>query len=157
MKKAICVIYVRGLNTAAVRAGAVVAEDAASEAPRTRGRQDAKDQGLEPDAERHAEQPAAVNITNRPREVVVLCCLAEIRTRDVAGRQTVGVLRTVRIRSDGGIPLNELVIVQQVVELDLDPRPGGLPDRDAVGRREIEQPVPFEVARAAVAEKQVLR
>src|SRR5688572_12939977 len=77
---------------------------------------------LEPDPERHPERPPA-GLTRRPARIVP--CRrggSKRRTLDVPRPQTQFVDRAVWIRRDRRRPLNQLLVVHDVVDLHQKPR-----------------------------------
>src|SRR5688572_19608648 len=97
---------------------------------------------LEPYPERHLERA-------RRHVIAAALRLTEQRPPDVAGGKSQVVTCAGRIRSDRGVPGDEFLVVENVVQLQLHPRPGAAEDRHAVGEREIEHAVSREALRAS--------
>ena len=74
-------------------------------------------------------------------EVVDRRRLPEVGALDETGRDAELVDRAVGVDRDARVPANLLVVVEDVEQLELDPRAQRIPHRDAVVDREVEQPV----------------
>src|SRR5688572_1836776 len=111
---------------------------------------------LEAQPHRHLERAPAVDPGDRPRVVGVGAGGAEVARLDVSGPEAIGVERAGRVWSHGGVPGDQLVVVENVVELELDPGAHGAPDRDVVRDRQVHQTVSLERLRSALIEIQRL-
>src|SRR5688572_32387167 len=79
--------------------------------------------------------------------------LTEARSRQIVGRDPVGVGGAGRIGGYGPVPRNLLLVVEQVVDLEPDPGAYRLPYGQVVRRRKIHHAVALELFAAAVAEE----
>src|SRR5688572_9963330 len=83
--------------------------------------------------------------------------LTEAWAFEIPRRQSELVTRAVRVGRDGGVPRDELLVIQHVEHLELDPRLRRAPDRHSVGYGKVDERETLKRLRAALAKEQLLR
>src|SRR6266542_3617447 len=101
----------------------------------------------------HHQRTATVQAWTRTRVARGTVRASVCDALDVVHREPILVLRSGRVRGDGRVPANQLLVVQRVEDFDLHPRTQRLPDWHGIRRSKIDEVVILEALRSAGAEE----